>query len=65
MAYWQLDQKDQAKQWYDKSLAWQTANADALKADAELQGFFAEAAKLMATDAEVDKTTADRGTGGR
>ncbi len=58
MAHWQLDQKDQAKQWYDKSLAWQTANADALKADAELQGFFAEAAKLMATDA-VDKTTSD------
>ncbi len=58
MAHWQLDQKDQAKPWYDNSLAWQTANADAFKADAELQSFFAEAAKLMASDAEVDKTTA-------
>jgi Flp pilus assembly protein TadD len=50
MAHWQLDQKDQAKPWYDKSLAWQTTNAAAAKADAELQGFFTEAAKLLTTD---------------
>lgn len=55
MAHWQLYQNDQAKQWYDKSLAWQTANEDAFKADAELQGFFAEAAKLMSADTEEPK----------
>ena len=48
MADWQLDQKDEAKQWYDKTFAWQTANDVKFKADAERQGFFAEAAKLMA-----------------
>ena len=59
MAHWQLDQKDKAKQWYDKSLAWQTANADAAKADAELQGFFTEAANLMPADAEEPKPNAE------
>lgn len=59
MAHWQMDQKDKAKQWYDKSLAWQTANADAAKADAELQGFFTEAAKLMAADPEEPKPNAE------
>ena len=48
MAHWHLDDKAKAKEWYDKSLAWQTANPDAAKAkaDAELQRFYAEAAKL-------------------
>lgn len=50
MAHWQLDDKFQAKEWYDKSLAWQTANADAAKADGELPVFYAEAAKLMTTN---------------
>jgi tetratricopeptide (TPR) repeat protein/tRNA A-37 threonylcarbamoyl transferase component Bud32 len=47
MAHWQLGQKDEARKWYDKSLAWQTANPDAAKADTELQSFYAEAAALM------------------
>ncbi|GEM_PF-2115097 len=46
MSHWHLDAK--AKEWYDKSLAWQTANEEAPKADAERQRFFAEAAQLMA-----------------
>ncbi len=37
MAYWHLDDKAQAKQWHDKSLAWQTANQPAATADKELQ----------------------------
>ncbi|WP_419189146.1 tetratricopeptide repeat protein [Stieleria marina] len=52
MAHWQLDQKDEAKQWYDKSLAWKAANAVATQADADLQRFYAEAAKLMTADAK-------------
>lgn len=59
MAHWQLDQKDQARQWYDKSLEWQTANADTLSKDAELQRFFAEAVKLMAADADQVKENAE------
>jgi len=55
MAHWQLDQKDKAKQWYDKALAWQTANAANAKADAELQGFYAEAARLLKTELQPDK----------
>ncbi len=47
MAHWQLGQKDKARPWDDKSLAWQTANPDAAKADTELQSFYAEAAALM------------------
>ncbi len=57
MAPWQLDQKDQAKPWYDKSLAWQTANE--AEADPELQGFYAEAEKLMAADADESQATSE------
>jgi tetratricopeptide (TPR) repeat protein len=59
MAHWQLDQKDKAKPWYDKSLAWQTANAAEAKTDPELQGFFAEAAKLTAPAGDADKATTE------
>ena len=48
MSHWQMDQKDKAKEWYDKSLTMQAA----ARFDAELHGFFAEAAKLMAPDSE-------------
>ncbi len=58
MAHWQLDQKDHAEQWYDKSLAWQQANKVAAKADTELRGFYAEAAKLM--DSAQTKPAADQ-----
>ena len=65
MAHGQLDQKDKAKQWHDKSLAWQTANQSVAKVDTELQGFFAEAEKLMSSSDEGTsggKTNAETGT---
>ncbi len=52
MSHWQLNQKDKAREWYDKSLTWQAANEEAARADAELRGFFAEAAKLMDPDSK-------------
>lgn len=59
MSYWQLDQKDKAREWYDKSLAWQIAAA--ASADANLQGFFAEAARLMTVDSEEEPKTDGEG----
>jgi len=47
MAHWQLDEKGKAKEWYEKSLSWQTANGARAIADGELRGFFTEAAMLM------------------
>lgn len=47
MANWQLEQKDKAKEWYDKSLAWKAGHAVDLQEDTELQGFFGEAAALI------------------
>lgn len=57
MAHWQLAEKSKAKEWYDKSLAWQTANPEKAKADSELPIFYAEAAKLMAA-ADSDEPNA-------
>ena len=57
MAYWHLDDKTQSKQWYDKSLAWQTANQPAATADKKLQTFYAEAAKLLAPRNTPDPAT--------
>jgi tetratricopeptide (TPR) repeat protein len=59
MAHWQLDQKDEALESYDKAIAWKTANDVKLKADAELKNVFAEAAKLMAADTEESKPDVD------
>lgn len=50
MAHWHLNNKPEAKRWYDKSMAWQTANAEEAKADSGLPIFYAEASKLMATN---------------
>lgn len=44
MAHWQLGQKDEARQWYEKALGWQRKGFDR-----ELQGFYFEAARLMIT----------------
>ena len=52
MSHWQLDHKDKARELYDKSITWQAANEAAAGANAELQAFFAEAAKLMDPDSE-------------
>lgn len=57
MAHWQLDQKTEAKQWYEKSLAWKTENAEEAKADAELPVLYAEAAALMAAKSLDDTDT--------
>ena len=57
MAFWHMGDKAQAKQWYNKSLGWQTANQPAATADQELRSFYAEAAKLMATPNTPDHAT--------
>jgi len=51
MAQWHMGQRNAAKEWYDKSLLWRTTN----QADAELDGFYTEAAKLMS---DVDTSAA-------
>ncbi len=53
MANWQLDQKDKALAWYEKSMVWKSANQADLAGDAELQDFYAEAAKLMTARLEA------------
>ena len=50
MAHRHLDEKVKAKEWYDKSLKWRTANTDEFNADSEVQKFFAEAQKLLEAD---------------
>ena len=57
MAYWHMEDKAQAKQWYNKSLGWQTVNQPAARADQELQSFYAEAAKLMSAPNTVAPAT--------
>ena len=51
MAHWQLDQKQDARIWLSKAIEWADAHA---KNSAEIQGFRAEAEKLInaATDPE-------------
>jgi tetratricopeptide (TPR) repeat protein len=56
MAYWQLDQKDKAQEWYDKSLAWKAGHAEELTQDSELRGFFDEATSLLAKSANPGST---------
>jgi serine/threonine protein kinase len=49
MAHWQLGEKDRARAWFDKSVAWMETGR---KDDAELKRFRAEAAKLLGVDDE-------------
>lgn len=58
MAHHQLQQTDQAAKWYDMALEWKRDNEAALQQDAELQGFFAEAAKLMKAAQDTAKDSA-------
>jgi tetratricopeptide (TPR) repeat protein len=44
MAHWQLDDKDQARQWYDKAVDWMDKNQPQ---NEELQRFHTEAAELL------------------
>ena len=53
MAHWQLDQKDEARKWYDKAVVWMKEKASD---DAELLRFRAEAAALLGIAAEVPPT---------
>ncbi len=46
MAHWQLNNKDQASEWYDKSIAWRDKNEPGDR----LQGFYDEAEKLLGLD---------------
>jgi WD40 repeat protein len=47
MAHWQLGAKPRARDWFDKSVAWMAMGSND---PAELQGFRAEAAKLLGAD---------------
>ena len=44
MAYWQLGQRNEARTWYDKAVAWMGKNQPT---DPELVRFCAEAAELL------------------
>jgi serine/threonine protein kinase/Flp pilus assembly protein TadD len=47
MANFNLDQKDNAMDWYKKSVEWRSANMDAFTSDDDLQSLFNEAATLL------------------
>jgi len=49
MAHWQLGQKDEARQWYDKAVEWMEKNQPE---DEELRRFRAEAAELLGIENE-------------
>jgi hypothetical protein len=44
MAHWQLGEKDKARAWYDRAVAWMDKNQPQ---NGELKGFRAEAAALL------------------
>ena len=48
LTHWQLDEKDQARKWYDKSTEWKQKNTP----DAELKTFYSEAEKLLGNQVE-------------
>lgn len=50
MAHWHLDEKPEAQKWYQKSLAWKTANTDPIQSNPDQQQMFTEARQLMTTD---------------
>jgi tetratricopeptide (TPR) repeat protein len=52
MALWRLDQPNEARQWFDKAVAWMDANA---KDNAELLRFRAEAAALLGITEPTDE----------
>jgi tetratricopeptide (TPR) repeat protein/serine/threonine protein kinase len=58
MAHWQLGEKDQAQQWYDRAVQWMDKNRPT---DEELRRFRAEAAELLQVKDEKthDKDTKD------
>ena len=47
MAHWQLDNKDEARKWYDRAVAWMDKNQPN---DEELSRFRTEAAELLKID---------------
>jgi hypothetical protein len=57
MAHWQLGEQEQARAWFDKSVAWMDKG---LKNNAELRRFRAEAAELLGVKdrlLSLDETT--------
>jgi Tfp pilus assembly protein PilF len=58
MAHWQKDEQEQARTWYDKSIAWMNKNPSR---NEELDRFRAEAAALMSIDASEPKTRVSAG----
>lgn len=53
MSHWQLDQKEKAREWYDKSVAWMDNKKPD---DKELIRFRAEAEELLGVKEETNKT---------
>ncbi len=51
MAHWKLDQKDEARQWYEKSVKWLRINDSS---DEVLKSFQAEAAQLLGIPVEAE-----------
>jgi tetratricopeptide (TPR) repeat protein len=47
MSNWQLDNKPEARTWYEKSTIWRETNAARVEDDPELQAFFTEAETLL------------------
>jgi hypothetical protein len=58
MAHWQLDQREEARQWFDRSIAWIEKNHAHIKTarhwEAELCCFRAEAEGLMGIERTQD-----------
>jgi uncharacterized protein HemY len=52
MAHWQLGDKEQARQWYDKAVPWMDKNKPQ---DEELRRFRAEAAALLKIEDKPNK----------
>ena len=54
MAHWQLDQKEEARKWYDEAVEWMDKNSPQ---DKFLLPFRAEAAKLLDLESQAVEST--------
>jgi len=55
MCHWKLEHWKEAREWYDKALAWEQEN----ESDADLRNFFAEAEELMALETPDSESSKD------
>jgi hypothetical protein len=52
MAHWQLDGRDEARQWYGKAVEWMAKNN---RKDEELRRYRAEATRLLGVEQPKDR----------